>query len=135
MSRHNTAVQQYGNMDLQSKTESASPHQLIQMLVDGAIIRTRAAIGHMQRNETSQKAELISKSITIIDGLRGSLDMEKGGEISQNLDDLYVYMSKRLLQANVENNPQHLTEVCALLEDIKGAWSSIKDTPEAQSSK
>ena len=63
MSRHNAAAQQYSNMDLQSRTEKANPHQLIQMLIDGAIVRTRAAIGHMQRNETTQKAELIGKTI------------------------------------------------------------------------
>lgn len=132
MSRHNAAAQQYSNMDLQSRTEKANPHQLIQMLIDGAIVRTRAAIGHMQRNETAQKAELIGKTISIIDGLRGSLDMDKGGDISVNLDELYIYMNKKLLQANAENQPEHLQEVCSLLEDIKGAWTSIRNTPEAQ---
>lgn len=131
MSRHHAAAQQYSNMDLQSRTEKASPHQLVQMLVDGALVRTRAAIGHMERNETEQKAELIGKTINILDGLRGSLDMDKGGEISANLDDLYVYMSKQLLQANIDNQPEHLYEVCSLLEDIQAAWNSIKSTPEA----
>lgn len=131
MSRHNTAAKQYSHMDLQSRTDNASPHQLVQLMIDGALVRARAAIGHIERNEISQKAELISKTIAIIDGLRGSLDMEKGGQISSNLDELYLYMNKKLLQANIDNNPQHLLEVCALLEDIKSAWDSIQNTPEA----
>lgn len=134
MSRNNLAAQKYGSMDLQSKTDHASPHQLIQMLIDGAIVRSRAAIGHMQRNETAQKAELIGKAISIIDGLRGSLDMSKGGDISSNLDDLYIYMNKRLMEANASNKTEPLVEVCAILEDIRSAWGSIKDTPAAQAS-
>ena len=113
-------------MDLQSRTEKASPHQLIQMLIDGAIVRIKAAAGHMERQETTKKAELIGKAIAIIDGLRSSLDMKKGGNIAANLDDLYVYMNRRLLEANIENNAQYLTEVCSLLEEIKGAWDSIE---------
>lgn len=133
MSRHNAAAKQYNHMDLQSRTDKANPHQLVQMMIDGAIVRVRAAIGHMERNETAQKAELISKAIGIIDGLRGSLDMEKGGNISQNLDELYLYMNNLLLKANLDNKTQGLVEVCDLLEDIKSAWQAIKSTPEAQS--
>jgi len=134
MSRHNLAAQQYGAMDLQSRTEKASPHQLIQMLIDGAIVRTRAAIGHIERNETTKKAELIGKAISIVDGLRGSLDMEKGGQLSTNLDELYFYITRKLLEANAENKTQNLIEVCSILEEIKSAWDSIKETPEVKKS-
>jgi len=130
MSRHNLAAQQYGAMDLQSRTEKASPHQLIQMLIDGAIVRIRASIGHIERGETVKKAELIGKAINIIDGLRGSLDMEKGGQLSTNLDELYFYITRKLLEANAENN----TQVCSILEEIKSAWDSIKETPEVKKS-
>ena len=126
MTRNNLAAQKYGTMDLQSRTEKASPHQLIQMLIDGAIVRIKAATGHMERKETTKKAELIGKAIAIIDGLRSSLDMEKGGNLSTNLDDLYVYMNRRLLQANIEDNAGYLAEVCSLLEEIKSAWDSIE---------
>lgn len=127
MTRNNLAAQKYGTMDLQSRTENASPHQLIQMLIDGAIVRIKAAAGHMQRQEVTKKAELIGKAIAIIDGLRTSLDMKKGGNIAANLDDLYVYMNRRLLEANIEDNTQYLTEVCSLLEEIKSAWDTIEN--------
>ncbi len=132
MSRHHAAAQKYGHMDLQSRTDNASPHQLVQMLIDGALVRTRAAIGHMERGETLQKAELISKAIAIVDGLRGSLDMEKGGEVSSHLDELYVYMNRRLLEANLEDKPENLREVCSLMEQIKSAWDSIGNRPEVK---
>jgi len=126
MNRNALATQQYGKLDLQSKTETASPHQLIKMLIDGALVRVKAAAGHMERNETVEKATLIGKSIAIIDGLRSSLNMEKGGDISQNLDDLYIYMSKQLLLANAENKIEYLNEV------IKNSWDSIADKPEVK---
>jgi len=132
MNRNALATQQYGKLDLQSKTETASPHQLIKMLIDGALVRVKAAAGHMERNETVEKATLIGKAIAIIDGLRSSLNMEKGGDISQNLDDLYIYMSKQLLLANAENKIEYLNEVYSLLEEIKNSWDSIADKPEVK---
>ncbi len=131
MKRNLSAAQQYGSMDLQSKIDHANPHQLIQMLIDGAIVRIKAAEGHMQRNEVAQKGEMISKAIAIINGLRNSVDMNKGGEIAANLDDLYAYMEMRLLQANNDNVSEHLTETLDLLNEIKSAWDSIENTPEA----
>jgi len=132
MNNYSSAAKQYGSIDLQSKTEAANPHQLIQMLIDGAINRIKTAIVHMERNDIAKKGEMIGKAIAIIDGLRSSLDMDKGKEISGNLDELYFYMGKRLLEANAQNNPEYLKEVCSLLEEIKSAWDSIADKPEAQ---
>ena len=132
MNNYSSAAQQYGSLDLQSKTENASPHQLVKMLIDGALVRIKAATGHMERNETVEKATLIGKAIAIIDGLRGSLDMEKGGDLSTNLDDLYIYMSKQLLLANAENKVEYLNEVYSLLGEIKSSWDSIADKPEVK---
>lgn len=119
------ATQQYKNLDLQAKTESASPHELIQMLLGAAIVRIKSAVTHMERNEIASKAELISKAIAIVDGLRTSLDMEKGGNIAANLDDLYFYITRQLTLANAENKPEKLNEACALLEKIISAWQAI----------
>lgn len=125
MYNNSYATQQYSGLDLQSKTESASPHELIMMLLSGALVRINAAIGHMERKETAKKAELIGKAIAIIDGLRTSLDMEQGGDIANNLDDLYLYMNRQLLIANSDDRIENLREVHSLLLEIKGAWDSI----------
>lgn len=132
MNNYSTAAQQYGSLDLQSKTETASPHQLIQMLLDGAINRIKSAIVQMEQGNIANKGELIGKAISIIEGLRASLDMNKGKDISNNLEELYIYMTKRLLEANLNNNPEPLKEVCSLLEEIKSAWDLIADKPEVK---
>jgi len=74
-----------------------------------------------------RKGESISLAIAIIDGLKGSLDLEGGGEIATNLEALYDYMVHRLFHANINNDVQVLEEVRGLLRGIKEAWDSIPE--------
>ena len=119
------AVNQYKKMGTHVAAESADPHQLIQMLLDGAVERINAAKYHIQNNDAAQKGEQISKTISILDGLKVSLDMEKGGEIAANLEALYDYMQRQLLMANLENKTQNLDEVLSLLNEIRAGWAQI----------
>jgi flagellar protein FliS len=125
-----SALNQYQKVGLQSAVEQASPHRLIQMLMEGALSRIASAIGHMARGETEAKGRQISLAISIIDGLRGSLDQDKGGEIASNLDRLYDYMCRRLLEANLKNDTGMLTEVQSLMHQIKSGWDAISDQSE-----
>jgi flagellar protein FliS len=127
MAKVHSAVQQYNRVGVTTSVEAASPHRLIQMLMAGALEKIAIAKGHMERNEIAQKGSHISWAISIIDGLRASLNLEAGGEIAQNLDDLYDYMTRRLARANVENNIDLLDEVASLLRTIKGAWDEIPE--------
>lgn len=104
---------------------ASDPHRLIVMLMDGALERIATARGCMQRNETSEKARLINRAVSIIAELRNSLDMGKGGQIAANLSELYDYMCRRLLVATSENRPEMLDEVSTLLHEIRSAWLAI----------
>jgi flagellar protein FliS len=95
------------------------------MLMEGGLDRIAQAHGAMQRGQVAQKGELIGKAVAIIGGLRDGLDMQKGGELAGNLDRLYDYMTGRLLQANLKNDPDLLDEVAGLLREIKSAWDAI----------
>jgi flagellar protein FliS len=66
--------------------------------------------------------------------LRSSLDMNAGGEIARNLEDLYDYMERRLTAANVESSVEMLDEVASLLKQIKEAWDAIGDPVNTTSS-
>ena len=79
----------------------------------------------MLRNDIGKKGEVIGQAVSIIGGLRSSLDMKTGGEIAVNLDNLYEYMERQLIQANLENDTGILDEVAVLLREIKTAWDSI----------
>lgn len=119
------ALDQYSQNAVQTRIESASPHRLIQMLLEGALGKIAAAKGHMDRGEIQPKGEQIGSAISILEGLKSSLDMEKGGEIAQNLEDLYIYMERRLIEANRINDTALLDEVSDLLKQIKEAWDAI----------
>lgn len=105
--------------------EYASPHQLVAMLIDGAIERVIQARGAMERGMTARKGELIGKAIAIVDSLGASLNMEQGGELSERLASLYDYIGRQLLHANLKNDRASLDEVLDLLREIKTGWDGI----------
>ncbi|UTW07299.1 flagellar export chaperone FliS [Pseudomonas benzenivorans] len=120
-----TAMRQYQTVNTQAQAVDASPHRLIQMLMDGGLTRIAQARGAMERGQVALKGELIGKAIGIIGGLREGLDLQKGGELAANLDSLYQYMATRLLQANVKNEIAPLEEVAGLLREVKTGWDAI----------
>jgi flagellar protein FliS len=97
------------------------------MLMEGALDKMAAAKGFIQRKDMGQKSRHISWALSIINGLRGALDLESGGDIARNLDDLYEYMGRRLMTANSSNDPEILDEVASLLTEIKLAWDALPD--------
>lgn len=116
----------YATVGVETGVAAADPHKLIVMLFEGALVAVASASQHMQAGDIPKKGAAISKAISIIDnGLRASLDKKVGGEIAQNLDALYEYMSNRLLMANLQNQPALLDEVYQLLKSLKSAWESI----------
>ena len=121
----NHALDQYKQVGTRVGADSADPHQLIVMLFEGALERIAIAKGAMVRNDIQVKGHKIGRAIAIIDGLRASLDKERGGEIAENLDNLYDYMQRRLFEANVQNNPLFLDEVTDLIKEVKHAWVAI----------
>ncbi|MBV2234759.1 MAG: flagellar export chaperone FliS [Sterolibacterium sp.] len=124
------AAQAYSKVGVETGVEAASPHQLIVMLFDGALLAISTAGIHMQQQNINEKGQSISRAIDIItSGLKASLDKSKGGELAQNLDALYDYMCTRLLQANLRNDKSALDEVSRLLNDIRGAWVEIAAAP------
>lgn len=127
----NTALRQYQQIDAQSAAAFADPHRLIQMLMEGALESLTKAKGHIQRNEVAAKGEQIGRAIGIIGGLREGLNPDAGGEIAANLDAVYDYMQRQLLEANLRSDIALLDEVTDLLRPIKEAWDAIGNTPEA----
>ncbi|WP_411899956.1 flagellar export chaperone FliS, partial [Salmonella enterica] len=104
----------------------ASRHKWIERWVDGAkrgLVRVRL---FLEQGEVVAKGEALSKAINSIDnGLKAGLDQEKGGEIATNLSELYDYMIRRLLQANLRNDAQAFEEMEGLLSNIAEAWKQI----------
>ena len=122
-----SAMKQYQQVSVHSGIMDASPHRLVQMLMEGALEKIALAKGNMANNEIANKGENISKAIAIIGGLQASLDYDSGGELAENLSNLYDYMANRLVVANLRNDESILDEVVSLMVEIKMGWDGIPD--------
>jgi flagellar protein FliS len=122
-----SGVAQYGKVATESEAAYANPHRLVQMLMEGALDKVATAKGCIERNDLEGKSRQITWAMSIINGLRSSLDMEAGGAIAVNLDDLYDYMVRRLIDASAQNDAGALSEVIDLMLEIKGAWDAMPD--------
>jgi len=116
----------YANIGVETGVVAASPHKLITMLFDGALVAIAMGQKYMSAGDIKKKGESITQAILIIEsGLRASLNKNVGGEIALNLDALYEYMGRRLFAANVENSQEILEEVHGLLDGLRDAWETI----------
>jgi len=119
------AMKQYQSVNTNAQLVDASPHRLIQMLMEGGLARLAQARGAMERGDVALKGTLIGKAVDIVGGLREALDQKAGGEVAANLDNLYAYMTTRLLEANLKNDSAILDEVAGLLREVKAGWDGI----------
>jgi len=117
----------YERIGIESSVLGANPHELVVLLFAGARRAVRMARLQMQNGNIAEKGRLISHAIAIIGGgLQQGLNLEKGGELAQHLNGLYAYMTRRLLEANLNNDPAPLEEVDNLLATVEEGWIGIK---------
>lgn len=110
-------------------------YQVISLLLDGALDRIDQAIGHISAGDSQEAVMLVQKAAGIVVGLRENLDMDNGGEIASNLDNLYEYITHRL--RTIDTSTPHteplviLREVKNLLQEVHAGWSGISDKVDA----
>ncbi|KNC89441.1 flagellar export chaperone FliS [Trabulsiella odontotermitis] len=133
---NHSGAQAYQKVGLESAVLSASPHQLVVMLFDGALSSMVRARLFLEQGNITAKGEALSKAINIIEnGLKAGLNMDVGGELPHNLSALYDYMVRRLLHANLRNDAEAIAEVEKLLANIADAWKQIgPNSPSTQDS-
>lgn len=115
----------YQEVSISSSVEGASPEQLIQLLFNRLIEHLENSCAFIEQEQVSQKLTAVSKAINIVDGLRLSLNHDAAPELSGNLESLYDYMTRRLLEANLHNDASMVKEVLLLVKDIASAWDTI----------
>lgn len=121
------ALRQYQKVNSHAQVSEASPHRLVQMLMEGGLDRMAQAKGALARDDIAQKGLMLGKAIDIITGLRDGLDAEKAEDPAavHQLDALYAYMANRLVEANSTNNVEMIDEVARLLITVKSGWDAI----------
>ena len=99
--------------------------RLIVMLYDGTIKFLRQAIADIERSDFAAKGKNIARAQDILYELNTVLDVEKGGQIAQNLRSLYNFMQRHLSEANLRKDPQMIREVIGMLEELNQSWRTI----------
>jgi flagellar protein FliS len=121
------AMQAYQQIGNRSDVETATPHRLIQLMMERVLTKIAMARGHMDRNAVAEKGRHIGDAIDIITVLQASLNDKPDRRLARNFDALYDYMTRRLVEANLMNNAALLDEVTALMRELKDAWDAIGD--------
>ena len=118
------SLKQYQNASF-NNIEQADPHTLISLIMQHIQGNLAGARGAIERKEIENRNKMLTRVIGLIGELQNSLDMEKGGDISRNLFDLYAYMMRQVSIANRQNNAEPLGEVLKLITEIKSGWDGI----------
>jgi len=126
------AAQRYHTIRSQGQVADASPARLVQVMFEHILSNLATAQGCMERirnnlplNDVIVKCKAMGKAVRLIGQLDATLDMEKGGQISDNLHNLYLYMLGRLTTANANNDARIVQEVSNLVGTIKKGWDQI----------
>jgi flagellar protein FliS len=127
----NTGAAQYHSLDIQSRIESATPHRLIQLMMERVLAKIGLAKSQLGDGDIAGKGLNIGDAIEIVNGLQASLNYKADAKIAGNFDALYDYMMRRLLEANLNNDTAILDEVAGLMRELKEAWDAIADQVEA----
>jgi len=125
MRAYTRAAQSYGSVQLVTGVATADNVQLIQMLFDGLAESLATARGHIENDNIQEKSNALARASRIVVGLQGALDFERGGELATNLNELYAYITRRILHVNATNDLEVLSEVVSLVRDISEAWQSL----------
>ncbi|MDQ8757152.1 flagellar export chaperone FliS [Sphingosinicella sp. LHD-64] len=119
------ASAQYKSVDLVSRIEGASPHQLVQVMYEELLKALDAMAVAVRRNDFSQRGERQSRALAILTGLETSLDFEKGGEIATGLVAIYREARRLVLAAGRENDADRIKQARDMLYEIATAWDAI----------
>jgi len=126
------AMNHYKSIGLKSGIDAADSHQLIDMLLGGAVTKVGEAKAAMLGGKIATKGELIGRAIGIVEYLRASLDPGIDAAFAEQLAELYRYMEARLLDANIKNDVAALDEVRGLLRELSEGWAGIPAEYRAQ---
>jgi flagellar protein FliS len=120
-----SATRRYAAVHAGSRIEGATPHGLVKILFDELLFAMDAAALAESRGEHAKASDRMTRALSILHALEGSLDFEKGGDIAVGLAQIYREARRLLLQAVKERSPADIEKARAMISEIAEAWNSI----------
>lgn len=121
----------YQQTNTDARAASADPHELVIMLIDGFLDEIDRIEGHIKGNRFEHKGKSITKCINILGGLDSALDMEQGGEIAQNMHQLYEYCGQALFEISVSNEVEGLASIKRIMSNLREGWQNLLNNSKA----
>lgn len=115
----------YQSVDMTSRIEGASPHGLVAILFDELLKTLDAMAVATRRGDVAQRGTRQARALSILHGLEGSLDFEKGGEIADGLSAIYSEARRLTIAAGRDNDAEQVTQARDMLNEIASAWGQI----------
>jgi flagellar protein FliS len=125
---YNNAAQAYGTQQV----KGAPPVLQVAMLYERAIGSLQEAVAAIEAGDINKRWSANKRAMDIVTALMASLDGERGGEIAQNLDQLYTYLLRRLPMVDVRNDPAPAKEAIELLKPLCESWQQLARGEQTQ---
>lgn len=104
---------------------TASPAKLVSMLYDKVALSLKECISAIEKGDIEGRWRANARAMEILSHMWSTLDVEKGGELAQNLESLFSFMLARLPEVDLRNDPDPAREVIELLEPLRVSWREL----------
>lgn len=116
----------YQTVKVDTGVAGASPHRLVELLFEEFIVCCSHARGALRSADIPAKGRAIARAVRIVEeGLRAGLNLQQGGALAHDLNELYTYVTLRLTYANLHNDERAISECTTLMKPLHDAWSAI----------
>jgi flagellar secretion chaperone FliS len=112
--------------------ETAGTTELVVMCYEKALEMLRSAKRSFEEKEFEKKGKALKKALEVINTLQSTLDMEKGGQIAKNLEAIYIYLTRRLLEGDIRKDLTAFDEAVRILSELKEAWEAIASPSQSK---
>lgn len=116
----------YRQIDMAGRTGAADPHALVGVLYEEGISALRSAAWATEKRKFDIKSERLARATAVLFALEAGLDFERGGDVSKALATFYHGLRQQIIQASLGLDPAPFRDAAASLEEIAGAWSSVR---------
>lgn len=125
MQEFDIGLEAYQQTSTEAQAATADPHKLIVMLIDGFLDEIDRVVGHINGARYQHKGKSVAKCLDILAGLDSALDLQQGGQVAENLHDLYDYCAQTLFQASLNNDINKLTSITEVMSNLREGWQLI----------